>query len=468
MTRPAGPDVPPGPAPRAALSEEDRAALDRLTAPLRPGTPPTLLQAMHIKRLLADRLPPAEALAVGRAVLGLDDAVTLRRRPIRGLLEAVRSDGRLLHVFHPGGATRTARAPRFHGAGSAPDIHGVPRMVFAGALSDATVHSRSPAIRHGEALIFDLQPGELDRVPVEMAFDPVVFARTGETVLALEDSHPDRGWRMPRAWSLMGINSVSFGHWMCEQLPQFLAAADLPEFAGTPVLIDADMPAQHRQSLELFGAGRFPIVTVPRGVRVRVETLLVMSNWAYAPHLLVTDRGLDASVFLPAADRVAEVLVRAAARFDALAPPPAAAAGPAGVFWARTPRRHRAIANHAEIEAVLARHGYARHLPERHDFATQIGLLRGSDRVVLQNGSGMHGMFLGRPGTRVLLLSHPALPLIALFNAILEALGQDLTVITGPFMRRGEIWLDQSDYEMDTVRLDAFLAGWAGAPAPGG
>ena len=37
---------------------------------------------------------------------------------------------------------------------------------------------------------------------------------------------------------------------------------------GVPILIDEQMPPRHRESLELFGRGRFPIIEVPRWLRV--------------------------------------------------------------------------------------------------------------------------------------------------------------------------------------------------------
>lgn len=442
----------------ASLDRSDRDRIQALTKGVDRGRIPSLMEAMQLKLLLCERLPQQQAFEAYREATGANPQLRLRPMKICGLLDAVRDRGELLHVFHEQGPEQVCRPPRFDGPGSAPTIVGRPRTVFAGRLRDVIVHGRSPAICQGDRLIFDLQAGELDSVPVEMAFDPVVFSRSGADVVAIEDSDPAHEMRLERAWSLMGINSVSFGHWLIEQLPQFLAASSLPGFDGVPLLVDERMPVQHRQSLELFGAGRFRLVPVPRGTRVHVGELHVMSNWMYAPHLMKTDQGLDVGTFVPPVAAIAAVYAKAAAGFERWVP----ARPGGGVFWARGPERHRRIENLEALERLLAQRGYTRHLPETHSFADQIALLRGASGAVLQNGSGMHGFIFARPGTPVCLLSHPALPFIALFNELLLHLGHDLVVITGAFSRRSQTYLDMSDYSIPLDRV----AGWLDRHAP--
>jgi capsular polysaccharide biosynthesis protein len=438
-----------------ALPEKERSRAQALAKPLGSDKQQNLFAVMKIKAILNAHLNEADAIAAYRELMRTDSAVGLRRVAILGLLQAVQDSGEVLHVFHEGGVPYTCRAPRIDGPGAVPDLHGTPRIVFAGVLPNATVQGRSAAIRHGAGLVFDAQPGELDSMPMELAFDPMVFRRDGDEVIALEDNHPEREWRFDRAWSLMGINAVSFGHWMAEQLPRFLAASELPAFAGIPILIDQPMPPQHRQSLKLFGRNRFPLVEVPPGIRVRVERLHVMANWFYTPHLLTGDQGLDVSRIVPPVDKMAAVLAKAAASFDRLRPPTPSR----GVFWARPTNRHRSISNADEVTPLLATHGFDHHLPEKYTFAEQIALLRGTDRVVVQNGSAMHALFLARPGTRLLFLSHPSLPFFSLFNEWMLQLGHEMTVLTGPFVRRAAPYQDQSDYELPIDRLQAVLKG---------
>jgi hypothetical protein len=443
----------------ASVGAAGRGLLARLAAARAAGRPVRPLDAMEAKRLLAAHLPAAEAFAAARPLLGLDAAVGLRRLPLMGLLDALRETGTLVAMFHEAGPEFTCRPPRVIGEGRIPALTGRPRSVFAGLLPRATVFARSAAIEQDGRLILDIQPGELDAVPVELAFDPRIFRREGDAVLALDDRDPAREIALDRAWSLMGINSIHFGHWSVEYLMQFLTGRELPGFAAAPVLIDAGMPAQHRQSLEAFAPPGLRLIEVAPGTRVRVQTLQVVANWAYCPHHILTDhQSWDPAVFVGAFDKAAAVYARAGAELERRQ----GVVSAPGLFWARDNARHRAIANHAEVTALLEARGFPAQLPETLPFAGQIARLRGADRIVVQNGSALHGLLFGRPGTRVLYLSHPVLPLLALPAEALAQLGQEVTVLTGPMVAPAPGYAERGGYAIPLDRLGGFLDNWAG------
>jgi len=108
------------------------------------------------------------------------------------------------------------RAPEVIGPGDIPRIEGMTRTVFVACFENAVAHSRSGAIQLGSELCFDIQGDELDRVPVDMAFDPLVFSRDGREIGAIIDERAATTIKLDHAWSLMGVNTVSFGHWMIE------------------------------------------------------------------------------------------------------------------------------------------------------------------------------------------------------------------------------------------------------------
>ena len=57
---------------------------------------------------------------------------------------------------------------------------------------------------------------------------------------------------MSRAFSLVGVNSYNFGHLLGEFLPKLLALRGRPGFGSVPILVDEQMPPQHREAIELF------------------------------------------------------------------------------------------------------------------------------------------------------------------------------------------------------------------------
>ena len=430
-----------------------------LSAPSRSGKYISLMNAMTVKLACTDNLPLPEAFAAYAELMGLDDSICIRTIPIRGLCDVLESDGEVLALLEAGGRHFECRTPRIVGPGSSPILRGRLRRVVAGRISNAVVHGRTGAFLRNNELVMDVQRDELDAVPNELAFDPVIFHREKGNATYLEDSHPGRIRHLHKAWSLLGKSSHAFGHWTVEQLIPFIAGKDLAEFQGLPLLVDEDIPPQHFQSLEIIGEGRFEIIKVARGERVSIDELYVITNFPFAPHLLKMDQHIDASYLVYAADAVAGVFTNAAAVFDTTQN--TSASLPDKLFWARPLDRYRKISNHEAIEDFIAGLGCKKFYPEQLGFGEQIRLIRAAKRIVVQNGSASHGLFFARPGTEVVMLSHPALPFMALYAEMLAQLGIDFKVVTGPFTRKGETYLDQSDYEIPLQRLAQVIGRWS-------
>ncbi len=433
-------------------------------AAARAGEPLSLMDGLSIKRHLRQALPLDAAFGAYRDALNLGPAVRLERRRIGGILEAARAGAKVFHVLHAGGERIICAPPEIIGTGVAPQIEGVTRTVFVACFENAIAYSRSGAIRLGSELCFDIQEGELDSLPVDMAFDPLVFAREGVEVDAIVDEHATAVIKLDRAFTLLGINTVSFGHWMIEGLLQFIGVLKFLKLEGVPLLIDAQMPPQHRQSLELLGRGRFPIIEVPRGLRVEVGQLWRASNWFYSPHLLLTDQGLDASRLVMPMREVGALYRYAAGILDEAL---GVGAQDHRTLIARPGVRHRRIANFAEIEAFLASKGFSLCFPEHHSFGEQMRAVRQSREIVIQSGSAMHSLLLARPGTKLCYLSHPAFPLISLFAELMRSVDVEMKIVSGPFERKTEPYLDQSDYSIPLDRLIPALAEWFDLPRLG-
>jgi hypothetical protein len=430
-----------------------------IAAPVRTGTPLPLIDALKMKRLLLEALPPDAAFAAYRDALNLGPEVRLEPRPIGSLLEAARAEAAEFHILHQGGERAVCEPPEVIGPGPTPRIEGTTRTVFVACFENAVAHSRSGAIELGSELCFDIQGDELDRVPVEMAFDPLVFSRDGDKVGAIIDERPATVIKLDRAWSLLGVNTVSFGHWIIEGLMQFLGVQRALDLDGVPLLIDEQMPPQHRQSLELLGRGRFPIVTVPRWSRVEAGRLWRASNWLYFPNLLITDQALDPSHFVMPMREVADVYEFGSRILDQVL---VAAGQDRQVFVARPSTLHRRVTNFDEIEGFLAAQGFSVFFPEQHPFGEQIRTLRESRNVVIQSGSGALALLLARRGTKACFLSHPAFSRIFLVSELLKNRDIEMKIVSGPFEHITQPYVDQSDYRIPLDSLKTMFKGWMG------
>jgi hypothetical protein len=430
-----------------------------IAAPVRTGTPLPLIDALKMKRLLLEALPQDAAFAAYRDALNLGSEVRLEPRRIGSLLEAARAEAAEFHILHQGGERAVCEPPEVIGPGPTPRIEGMTRTVFVACFDNAVAYGRSGAIRLGSELCFDIQGDELDRIPVDMAFDPLVFSRDGHTVGAIIDERATTVIKLDHAWSLLGVNTVSFGHWIIEGLMQFLGAQRALDLEGMPLLIDEQMPPQHRQSLELLGRGRFAIVTVPRWSRVEAVRLWRASNWFYSPHLLVSDQQLDPGHFVMPMREVAQLYQLGGRLLDKAL---TTGAQDQQVFVARPSTMHRRITNFSEIEGFLAARGFSVFFPEQHPFGEQMSTIRESRNVVIQSGSGALALLLGRPGTKACYLSHPAFTRIFLLSELLKNLDIEMKIVSGPFENKTEPYVDQSDYRIPLDYLKPTIENWMG------
>src|SRR5262249_40264951 len=144
---------------------------------------------------------------------------------------------------------------RVIGAGNHRPLSGKSRSQYVACLEGATVRGRSALIEFDGHLLRDVQDDEFEALDDEVEWDPSVFRSDGRHVWHIEHAEPDPPIQLEEAFTLLGVHTDFFGHWMWEYLPKYGAARQSKRMPDVPVLIDAHMPKSHRQSLEvLFGA----------------------------------------------------------------------------------------------------------------------------------------------------------------------------------------------------------------------
>ncbi|MDD9718291.1 hypothetical protein PVW48_16125 [Dinoroseobacter sp. PD6] len=315
---------------------------------------PSLVHEVHTKTILHRHCAPEDGFARLRGGLDLDDRLRLRGLPIAQLWDVLQAEGTGLRIVDRLTAPCTLEPPR---------------VVSGGWLKDVTLFARSPAIRKRDRLILDQQGDELARVPVELGSDPAICQQDGDHVYHIEDRAEDRVVRRDRAISVMGLSAEAFGHWLYGLLRLCLTLRDDPELEGVPVLIDADMPGQHRQSIALFSGGRHEIIRVPRRHRVEVGTLFPQTSWLYNPQFVrgdhLSEDGVvrDLNIFGAHMPKLARLFRDAGAwAGTVLTPQPEDAKR---LFIRRTPPRYRKLVDTGRSTAISVRWATAISAPRR-------------------------------------------------------------------------------------------------------
>lgn len=443
--------------PVEGLAARARAAVRSAQDKLRSGFNLTLVETMALKHALKAAVPAERAFALYCEIFGLGAEVRLRRQPVVPQLTAAEAAATALHVVHTGGeAVELHASPQVGNRSQAGVIRGRSRRVFAACLPDATAFSRSSTVRLADGTFaFDIQPGELDGLPVDLSFDPLVFDHDGAEVAMIEDGRERTRLHLPEALSLLGMDTVSFGHWMGEEFLKFLTARRFPEVARLPILIDAGIPRQNREALEAFTGPGHQIIEVPRHARVGVDRLWIVSNWFHVPKTLKHVKGIDPGFLAGPTAVLAAVYVAAWDELEARVPPER---HDGRLFVVRDPARYRAILNQEEIEGIIRSYGFVPLRPEKLSWLDQFRAYRGATHVVMQAGSAEGGLLMCRPGTRICLISHGATPFRALVSQTLRDLGLEETVLVGEIDTVHKVYADRSNYRVDPALLDSLLS----------
>ena len=332
-------------------------------------------------------------------------------------------------------------------------FEGRAREVFACVLGDAVVSSRSNVIVSGGRALLDVQDGEHDLVPLDLGVDPVVFAPAdGHATIALE-RHAVDGPVLEEAFTLLGVNSYNYWHWHVEFLPRLLACLDLPGFAGVPILVDAQMPAQNLVALRFMVGDRHPLHVVPTGESVRVRRLWTAAMFTYIPvwplpgvAYATRTMVIDAPAFAAPLRRLEPVLA-----------PLRTGAGPRRLYLSRKPSQHRGMRNHVEVEAWFAANGFRLVDFAGFAFEEQLQLVRDADVIVGPNGAALvNGLFAGA-GTAIGILDNTFVEDNEWYAAVCDALGQRLSFLVGRDVDADPLYEFNANYEIDLARLPAWL-----------
>jgi SAM-dependent methyltransferase len=238
-------------------------------------------ELMRYKQALVSAFGLEEGFAFYKEAFGLPNSERLELKPIASLRDIARDRPGAFHEIAPAGERFVVVPPPVIGEGNHRALDGVSRTIFVACLTDARVRARSAFIEVDGLAVLDYQDEELTRVAEELDFDPAVFHATDRAVWMTEPENEANTIELEEAFTLVGAHTASFGHWMCEYLPQYIAAAGSGVLPAVPILIDQEMPETHRRSLESLLPPGSKIVALPPFATARVGRLWCASSQMY-------------------------------------------------------------------------------------------------------------------------------------------------------------------------------------------
>ena len=414
-----------------------------------------LFELVPFKEMLTGRLSVPDAFKVFRELLNLSADSAVEYLPVKSLYEVASRHASIFRETGPRGIAFTARPPRVIGGGDQLAFECTTRSLYFACLSDATVRGRSAFIEFRGSALLDFQGSELERVDEQFVLDLPVLKGGMDGVWICSSREGEM--ELDEAFSLLGPHSPQFGHWVWEYMPKYVAAAMSAQISGVPVLIDAHMPATHREFLRMVVPRETNIIEVPFAATVHVRRLWCAPRLFFIP---MYPKTID-PVWLPyrtaPPDRFASVMTETLRRMTPSLPPKS---GPERIFLARKDYQARKLLNYSVITEIAKQAGFTVIYPQDFDFATQIGLVRNARYILGQGGSALLLSFFARSGTKLCILSSVNIFRSTSYTCLLEKLGIDTTILTGPVAQEQGLYSHNTDYTIPERIFAAFLESW--------
>lgn len=449
----------------AVLAQFDDRAMDEfargLPADATARYAPSLVRRLHtaarvnrprlatIKHALVERLGAPSA-AIVFAEMCRIPAGEVTELPLVSLRDFAREQGVKYEEISPG---RTITPPPLPvSEGETPGRAEVrTRTIFRCVLADAVVSSQSNFLIAGGRALLDYQDDELERLPLDLAIDPIVSAATRESVFSLaraSDPVP-----LNTALALVGVSSSNYWHWLMEFLPRVLVWRGQPGFDEVPIIVDHQIPEQYLEALRTFAGRDGPFIVLEPGKAVAVKRLLTASMFVNIPHFPRAGVPTNEATILDA-ELLAQQLAHLGPALEELE---VGHPGADRIFLTRPASPHRGAANMAEVENWFQEHGFKLVEMGELSFVEQVQSMRGARVVVGTNGAALANMLFARPGTRIGVLDNEYFEDNLWYALVAAALDLRLNFLTGKVVEDHPDYSWNASFRIDVTSLPIFL-----------
>ena len=421
---------------------------------MRMAHPPRIYPIQPIKAALVQSLGEAGAAVALAAMIWGGRPWRLLRLPLVSLMAHARR-----HAL----AFEELIAPRdvvmspplvYGGKHELAGIAGRTRSVFVCVLPNVVVSSKSNLLVAEGGVIMDFQGDEITRAEINLDADPIVLHAERNTVSVLDQHESTRQSSLAKGFSLVGIHTWNYGHWIFEFMFQVWLCMNRDGFDSVPLIVDEQMPPQLREALELFVGSDHPVFVLRPGETVRVENLWTCSRISYWPGGARpgTERPLEEQLsdtqalttlirsLIPKLERIQEGYK-----------------GAKRIFLRRRDGQKRRMTNRVEVERWFVEHGFELLDFDELSFAEQVRRIRAADVIVGQDGASFYGLVFARPGTRIGMFAQPSMDGYEWWCQVYAELGLPFLLYPGTLRELNLDYSYQSDIEIETAGLSGFL-----------
>lgn len=459
LRQPAHPDRDDGqPRPESRSALSDQAPPWQLDPDLLEAAKGTdLIPQMKIKQALLEQLGVEEGFAAYRQILNPPDTDDIRLMPVRSMLEIAPKGASTFIEFEKGGKPFTVAPPHVIGPGSHHSLNGVARSIFVACLADAHVRGRSAFIEFDNIALLDFQGDELSGLDDRLELDPAVFCTQGNGVWMAARRHDNCSVDIDEAFTLNGIHTYSFEHWLWEYLPKYIAASRFGALPPMPILIDSGMLPTHRQALELMLPEGIRIVEVAPFATISVRRLWFAPGQMFVPLHANISENITWRNSVPHPTRFAAIIREMVDRVT-----PAISIGDSSqkLFLSHRKMLRGRLVNQARIESIARSQGFRVVYSEDFGFIEQIRLVREANFIAAPNGPALVLCLFARPGTNLCILNHLYTIEIQVLAGVLMELGIRTNLFTGACVNAQDDRPELSDYEIDEVSFALNLSEW--------
>jgi len=296
-------------------------------------------------------------------------------------------------------------------------------------LTNSTAFSRCSIVISKQDIIFDgVSHPVFLRAGLGDTFNNrkmVLSKHLDKALIRLPNKEPEF---IDRGLMMFGVQSGNYGHWFLEYLPRMLAFDS--ELCGEDfsIVVDANMPQSHLDSLNLLNSRKRAVVTLQPNQRVVFSTLGMAPVPAFFP--LDVEEGVAYDTVWPR-DIFSQLKAKILAGLESEAF--VFSKTSSRLFLSRRSFNSRQLVNEVELQKLLHDFGFTTIYPETMTFSQQVNAFQSASIVVGSCSSALTNAIFCNSGARIVALINDCLDFnFRGYSSFIEAGGAEIIFVRGP------------------------------------